>query len=84
MSNPTQAALSVQGVKHASLRRRDNEPWNGVVYDGSTGIEFDVSQDGRRWYVSDDDGRRHYGLTLRGALRRGIRRNKRKVIADAG
>lgn len=38
------------------------------------GTELLVAKRGRRWYASDDDGRRHYALTRMGAIRKAVRR----------
>jgi hypothetical protein len=40
------------------------------------GQEFDVRQvSRRRWYASDDDGRRHYGRTVVAAVERAVGAN---------
>lgn len=48
-----------------------------TFFDHTTGIEFDVVKIGRVWYASDDNCRRHFGLTARDAIRRGIKRNRK-------
>jgi hypothetical protein len=76
-SSPERArdvALSINSVRSAHFTRR-NDTITGVVYDGSTGIEFDVRLSGDVWYLNDDEGRVYEHTVLERAILRAIEAN---------
>jgi hypothetical protein len=78
-SSPERArdvALSINSVRSAHFTRRNDDAITGVVFDGSTGIEFDVRSELGAWLVSDDDGRIFNDEVLERAILRAIETNR--------
>lgn len=77
-TNATRAALNIEGIGSASFWPNvwaERAPLCGVVYDETTGQEYDVRKLRHGWNVNDDSGRNHSAMTLRGAIRRARRAN---------
>jgi hypothetical protein len=73
---PAEKMLALDCVQSAHFWGSGNPfLWTGVV-GVVIGQEFDVRQvSRRRWYASDDDGRRHYGRTVVAAVERAVGAN---------
>jgi hypothetical protein len=75
----TDVALSINTVRSAEFRLTqgpNRAAMRGVVYDGSTGIEFDVRLEGDTWYVNDDEGRDFANTVLETAILAAIEANR--------
>lgn len=69
-------ALSINTVSSAHFTKR-HDGMSGVVYDTSTGIEYDVRLSGDDvWYVNDDEGRTYEHTVLERAILRAIEANR--------
>jgi len=70
------SALSIASVRSAHFFQSNLGYVAGVVYDGSTGIEFDVREvEESGWIVNDDHGRNHVATSLPEAIRKAINAN---------
>jgi hypothetical protein len=68
----SQEAMAMGGIHHVKLSERlhlgESKRISGIVSDDITGQEYDAVYRDGSWYMSDDDGDRHYGATITEAI----------------